>query len=119
MRTAIDNNGMKNKTKGDKVFSNYKIGNITGVIINRKESVQWRKRYKEILKRDRNKAGKLKQNRNEGVVDIVANKSCLRVDFKVNETLVTNNHVQRRLKLAKLKTVDPCDTNVSLTSEII
>ena len=122
-RTAIDNNGIKNKTKGDKVFSNYKIDNITRVIINWKESIQWRARYKEILKRDRNKAVKLKQNRNEGAVDIVANKSCLGVDFIVNETHVTNNHVQRRrLKIAKPKIVDPCelgDTNVSLTSEII
>ena len=29
--TAIDNNGVKNKTKNDKVFSNYKIDNIIGV----------------------------------------------------------------------------------------
>ena len=41
---------------------------------------------------DRNTAGKLEQNRNEGEVDIVANKVC--VDFKVNETHVTNNRVQ-------------------------
>ena len=54
---------------------------------------------------------------------MVANKSCLGVDFIVNETPVTNNHVQRRrLKIAKPKIVDPCelgDTNVSLTCEII
>ena len=64
------------------------------------------------------------KNRNEGAVDIVANKSCLGVDFQVNESHVINSHVQRkRLKIAKPKIVDPCElgdtNNVSLTSEMV
>ena len=44
------------------------------------------------------------------------------MNFQVNESHVTNNCVQRkRLKIAKLKIVDPCElgdtNNVSLTSE--
>ena len=31
LRTATDNSGVKNETKNDKVFSNYKTDNITGV----------------------------------------------------------------------------------------
>ena len=66
----------------------------------------------------------LGQNRNKGAVVIVANKGCLGVDFQVNESHVTNNHVQKkRLKTAKLKIVDPCElgdtNNVSLTSEMV
>ena len=62
LRAAIDNNGMKNKIKNDKVFSNYKIDNITGVEVmnnqlarkhSRKHSVegkiQRKKSYAEIL----------------------------------------------------------------------
>ena len=41
LRTAIDNNGVKNKTKNDKASSNW------WWIINQKESVQWKTRYKE------------------------------------------------------------------------
>ena len=52
----------------------------------------------------------------------MANKGCLGVDFKVNETHVTNNRVQKRLKIAKPKIVDSCklgeNNSVSLTSEI-
>ena len=52
----------------------------------------------------------------------MANKGCLGVDFKVNETHVTNNRVQKRLKIAKPKIVDSCklgeNNNVSLTSDI-
>ena len=51
----------------------------------------------------------------------MVNKGYLGVDFKVNETHVTNNHVQRRrLTFAKPKIVDSCElgdtNNVSLTS---
>ena len=86
--------------------------------------IQRKKCYAEILKTDRNTAGKLEQNRNEGAVDIVANKGCVGVDFKVNETNVTNNRVQRRRsKIAKPKIVDSCElgdtNNESLTSEIV
>ena len=38
----------------------------------------------------------------------MANKGCLGVDFKVNETHLTNNRVQKRLKIAKPKIVDSC-----------
>ena len=66
------------------------------------------KSYAEILKTDRNTACKLEQNRKEGTVDIVANKGYLGVDFTVDETYVTNNHVQRRrLKFAKPKNLIP------------
>ena len=123
---------MKNKTKNDKVCSNYKIDNITEVEVVDNQSerkclvegkIQRNKNYAETPKMDRNTAGKLEQNRNEGAVDIVANKCCLGADFKVNETHVTNNRVQRRrLKLAVPKIVDPCElggtNNVSLISEI-
>ena len=119
MRTATDNNGVINKTKNDKVFSNYKTDNITGVEdvdnqLERKRSVegkiQSKKSYAEILKTDRNTTGKLEQNKNEGAVDIVMNKSCVGVDFKVNETFVTNNRVQRRrLEFAKPKIVYSCE----------
>ena len=133
MRTATDNNGVKNKVKNDKVFSNYKTDNITGVEVvynqsERKRSVEGRiqrkKSYEEILKTDRNTAGKLEQNRNEGAADIVANKGSVGADFKVNGTHVTNNRVQRmRLKIAKPKIVDSCElgdtNNVSLASEIV
>ena len=39
MKTAIDNNEVKNNTKSDKVFSNYKIDNVTrvGVVDNQLE----------------------------------------------------------------------------------
>ena len=56
----------------------------------------------------------------------MANESCLRTDFRVRETHVTNNRLQRgRLKIAKSKTVDSCElgkaaiNNVSLISEIV
>ena len=72
--------------------------------------IQRKESFAEILKTYRNTVGKLKQNRNEGAVDIVANKGCLGADFKVNETHVTNNRVQRRrLKIAKRKIVDSCE----------
>ena len=54
---------MKNKTKNDKVFSNYKTHNITGVEVvdnqsERKRSlkgkIQRKKSYSEVLKTDRN-----------------------------------------------------------------
>ena len=52
----------------------------------------------EILKTDINTAGNQEKTRNEGAVDIVANKGCLGL---VNESHVTNNRVQRRgLKIA-------------------
>ena len=58
MRTAIDNSGVKNRTKSDKVFSKYKKDNITGAEVvdnqsERKRSVdtQRKKSYAEILKR--------------------------------------------------------------------
>ena len=77
--------------------------------------MQRKKSYAGILKTYRNTAGTLEQNRNEGAVDIVVNKGCLGVDFKVNETRVTNNRLQRRrLKVAKPKIVESCeigDTN--------
>ena len=46
------------------------------------------------------------------------------MNFQVNESHITNNYVQRkRLKIAKLKIVDPCElgdtNNVSLTSEMV
>ena len=128
LRAAIDNNRLKNKTKNDKVFSNCNTHNITGVEVvdnqsERKRSmdgmIQRKKNYAEILKADRNTADKLEQNRNEGAVDIVTNKGYVGVDFKVNETHVTNNCVQRRrLKIAKPKIVDSRElgdtNNVSL-----
>ena len=46
--------------------------------------------YAEKLNMDRNTG----QNRNEGATDVVVNKCSLEVDFKVNETHVTNNCVQ-------------------------
>ena len=67
---AIDNNEVKNNTKNDKVFSNYKIDNVTrvGVVDNHLErELQWMARYKEqksyaeILKSDRNTTGKLRE----------------------------------------------------------
>ena len=82
--------------------------------------MQRKKTYPEILKTDRDKDDKLEQNRNEGAVDIVANRSCLGVDFQVNESHVTNNRVQKkRLKIVKPKIVDPSDlsdANGSLTN---
>ena len=73
--------------------------------------------YAEKLNMDRN----TRQNRNEGATDVVVNKCSLEVDFKVNETHVTNNCVQwGRLKIAKSKIADSCgDINVSLNSEIV
>ena len=62
------------------------------------------------------------QNRNEEATDVVVNKCSLEVDFKVNETHVTNNCVQwGRLKIAKSKIADSCGdiNNVSLKSEIV
>ena len=68
MRTATGNNGVKNKVKNDNVFSNYKTDNITGaeVVDNQSErkrsvegKIQRKKSYTEILKTDRNTAGKL------------------------------------------------------------
>ena len=128
-RTAIDNSGVKNRTKSDKVFSKYKKDNITGAEVvdnqsERKRSMEGKIRknrsYIEILKTDSNTAGKLKQKRNAGVADIKTTKGCIGVDFKVNETHVINNRVQkRRLKIAKPKIVDSCElgdtSNVSLT----
>ena len=127
MRTAVDNNGVKNKD--NKIFSNYRVENITSVEVVENQSkrkrpvedkVQRKKTYAEILKTDRDKDDKLEQNRNEGAVDIVANRSCLGVDFQVNESHVTNNRVQKkRLKIVKPKIVDPCDlsdANGSLTN---
>ena len=113
LRTATGNNGVKNKTKNDKTFSNCKTDNITRVDVvdnqsERERSVegklQRKKSYAGILKTNRNTAGKLEQNRNKGAVDIVANKGCVGVDSKANETHVTSNSVQRRrLKIAKPK----------------
>ena len=125
MRTAVNNNGVKNKD--NKVFSNYTVDNTIGVEvvrINGKESGQWRTRYKKIIKTHRDKDDKLEQNRTEGAIDTVQNKGCLGVDFQVNESYVTNNRVQRkRLKIAKPRIVDPCElgdtNNVCLTSEIV
>ena len=58
LRTGTNNNGVKNKTKNDKVFSNFKTDNIIGVEVvdnqsERKRSVdiQRKKSYAEILKR--------------------------------------------------------------------
>ena len=88
--------------------------------------IQIKKCYADILKTDRNTGRVLKRNRDERGDDVQANKSCLRVDFRVNETHVTNNRVQRgRLKIAKSKIIDSCDldkvciNNVSLASEIV
>ena len=131
MRTAVDNNGVKNKD--NKIFSNYTVENITSVEVVENQSkrkrpvedkVQRKKTYAEILKTDRDKDDKLEQNRNEGAAEIVTNKRCLGVNFQVNESRVTNNRVQRkRLKIAKPKIVDPCEladtNNVSLTSEMV
>ena len=131
MRTAVNNNGVKNKD--NKIFSNYTVENITSVEVVENQSkrkrpvedkVQRKKTYAEILKTDRDKDDKLEQNRNEGAAEIVTNKRCLGVNFQVNESRVTNNRVQRkRLKIAKPKTVDPCEladtNNVSLTSEMV
>ena len=131
MRTAVNNNGVKNK--GNKIFSNYTVENITSVEVVENQSkrkrpvedkVQRKKTYAEILKTDRDKDDKLEQNRNEGAAEIVTNKRCLGVNFQVNESRVTNNRVQRkRLKIAKPKIVDPCEladtNNVSLTSEMV
>ena len=127
MRTAVNNNGVKNKD--NKIFSNYTVENITSVEVVENQSkrkrpvedkVQRKKTYAEILKTDRDKDDKLEQNRNEGAVDIVANRSCLGVDFQVNESHVTNNRVQKkRLKIVKPKIVDPSDlsdANGSLTN---
>ena len=79
--------------------------------LERKRSVTQRKRqrkrksYTGILETNRNTAGKLEQNRNEG-----GNKGCLGVGFKLNETYVTNNRLQRRrLKIAKSKIVRSCE----------
>ena len=81
--------------------------------------IQRKKSYAEILKTDRIKAGKLEQNRSEGAVDIVANKGFVVVDFKVNETHVTNNCVhRRRLKIAKPKIVDSCELKLKLCAII-
>ena len=54
----------------------------------------------------------------------MANKGCVGVNFKVNETHVTNNRIQRRrLKISKPKIIDSCEfgdtNNVSLTSEVV
>ena len=131
MRTAVNNNGVKNKD--NKIFSNYTVENITSVEVVENQSkrkrpvedkVQRKKTYAEILKTDRDKDDKLEQNRNEGAAEIVMNKRCLGVNFQVNESRVTNNRVQRkRLKIAKPKIVDPCEladtNNVSLTSEMV
>ena len=131
LRAAINQNGVKNKD--NKVFSNFTVENITGVEVVEnqskrkrpvKDKVQRKKTYAEILKADRDKDDKLEQNRNEGAVDIVANKGCLGLDFQINESHVTNNRVQRkRLKITKPKIVDPCELgdtdNVSLTSEMV
>ena len=131
MRTAVNNNGVKNKD--NKIFSNYTVENITSVEVVENQSkrkrpvedkVQRKKTYAEILKTDRDKDDKLEQNRNEGAAEIVTNKRCLGVNFQVNESRVTNNRVQRkRLKIAKPKIVDPCEladtNNVSLTSETV
>ena len=131
MRTAVNNNGVKNKD--NKIFSNYTVENITSVEVVENQSkrkrpvedkVQRKKTYAEILKTDRDKDDKLEQNRNEGAAEIVTNKRCLGVNFQVNESRVTNNCVQRkRLKIAKPKIVDPCEladtNNVSLTSEMV
>ena len=50
--------------------------------------IQRKKSYTEIQKTDRNTAGKLEQNRNEGAVGIVANKGCVGVEFKVMKTFL-------------------------------
>ena len=71
LRTAINNNGVKNK---DKVFPNYTVDNIAGVEFMENQSkrkqpledkVQRKKTYAEILKTDRDKDDKLEQNRNK------------------------------------------------------
>ena len=70
LKTANNKNGVKNKRKND--FSNYKIDNITGVEVVDNQSerkplvegkIQRKKSYAEILKTDRNTAGKLEQTR--------------------------------------------------------
>ena len=63
LRTATENNGVKNKTKNDKVLSNYNTHNITGVEVvdnqserkcSLKGKIQRKKSYSEVLKTDRN-----------------------------------------------------------------
>lgn len=91
------------KNKDNKVFSNCTVDNKTrvGNVENqwkRKRPVegklQRKKIYAEILKTDRDKDDNPEQNRNKGAIDIFENKGCLRVDFQVNESYVTNNRVQ-------------------------
>ena len=73
------------------------------------DKVQRKKTYAEI-KSHKDKDDKLEQNSTEGAIDMVENKGCLGVDFQVNESYLTNNPVQRkRLRIEKLKIVDPCD----------
>ena len=131
MGTAINNNEVKNKD--NKVVSNYAVDNITRVEVvenqwKRKrpveDKVQIKKTYAEILKTDRDKDDKLEQNRNEGAIDIIENKGCLKVDYQVNKSHFTNNCVQRkRLKIAKPNKVDPCElgniNDVFLTPEMV
>ena len=92
LRTATDNNAVKNN-----FFSQTTRHNITGVEVvdnqsERKHSVegkiQRKKSYTEIQKTDRNTAGKLEQNQNEGAVGIVANKGCVGVEFKVMKPIL-------------------------------
>ena len=42
LRTVTDNNRVKNKTKNNKVFSNYKTYNITGVEVVDNQSERYR-----------------------------------------------------------------------------
>ena len=119
---------MKNKTNSNKVFPNYKVDDVGDNQSKRKYSmegkVQRRKSYSEILKTDRNAAGKLEQRRNEGAVEVMANEGCSGVDFKMNESHVTKNSVKRgRLKTEKPKIVNSWRlgdiNNVFLTSETV
>ena len=68
MRTAINNNGVKNKD--NKVLSNYTVHIITGVEVVENQSkrkrpvtdkVRRKKTYAEILKTERDEDDKLKQ----------------------------------------------------------
>ena len=70
MKTVIDSKGVNNNTKNDQVFSYYKVDNVTGVEavdnqLQRERSVdgkiQRKKSYADILKMDKNTAGKVRK----------------------------------------------------------
>ena len=98
---------MKNETKNDKVFSNYKVDNAIGVQVvddqserncSVKGKMQRKKSYAEILKMDGNTANKLEQNRNERTIDVVDNTGCFGVDFKVSEPILTSRQLRLRMR---------------------